>query len=230
MNNNSNNNSSGIQSMDSDEVVSEGHGPDLQQGPDLLESQGESCDACASDASDASNASNVWTYVDTVYSNAELFNMEDMDFEVNNPYMQHMQHMQHMQDMPGTDTDIPIEEEILNLNNKVSNLLTLVQAKDAKVVQLENKVSSLTSIIDIMTKDGDETKTDEDAVVKNSKKKEKKPGQTKTSAKLEFYKEYKDDPVVEEQVELFKKTFPQITKPPWQFRKAITDHMYKEAQ
>ena len=221
--NSSNNNSgSGIQSMDSDEVVSEGH------GPDLLESQGESCDACASNAC----ASNVWTYVDNVYSknaNAEMFNMEDVDFEVN-PFMQDMQDMHHMPDMPDMpDTDIPIEEEILNLNNKVSNLLTLVQAKDAKVVQLENKVSSLTSIIDIMTKDGDETK-EEDAIVKKNKKKEKKPGQTKTSAKLEFYKEYKDDPVVEEQVELFKKTFPQITKPPWQFRKAITDHMYKEAQ
>ena len=101
------------------------------------------------------------------------------------------------------------------LYNQISELLQVVSEKDAQVAALESRVESLSALLDIAVPlDPRPTSTP-------------KKTSERQQAKLEFYKDYKDSPEVQEQIELFKKTFPQIKKPPWQFVKAVTDAMMK---
>lgn len=101
------------------------------------------------------------------------------------------------------------EEE---LNGKISALLTMVQDKDATITTLKNKISSLTTLINIMTTEGPG--------------KRKYNVSQKTIEKREFYKNHKNDPEVEEEIELFKQTFPDVKTPPWHLRRSITDRLF----
>ena len=104
------------------------------------------------------------------------------------------------------------EEE---LNGKISALLTMVQEKDASIITLQNKISSLTTLVNIMT-------------AEEPKKRKYKVSQ-QTIEKREFYKNHKNDPEVEKEIELFKQTFPDVKTPPWHLRRSITDRLYHES-
>ena len=104
-----------------------------------------------------------------------------------------------------------------DLYDKIANLLDILSEKDAQVAILADKVGSLTTLLNIAAP--------LEPPLAHVAANKAKPS-AKAMAKLEFYKAYKDSPEVKEQVELFKKTFPQIKKPPWQFIKAVTDAMF----
>lgn len=97
---------------------------------------------------------------------------------------------------------------------RICNLLDAIQKKDALINVLENKVASLKTMLDL-------TMTAEAAAAPGPARRQKY-----VNKKYVFYQEHKNDPAVLEQVELFKKTFPDIKKPPWQFVKAVTEKFY----
>ena len=86
---------------------------------------------------------------------------------------------------------------------RIGDLLRTIQEKDARIIVLENKVAALNNMLAVTIKDA--------------------PRPPRRNKKYLFYQEHKNDDFVLEQVELFKKTFPTIKKPPWQFIKAMTD-------
>jgi hypothetical protein len=100
----------------------------------------------------------------------------------------------------------------------VLELVQILNEKSAKVTALESKVASLTALLEMV------------ANIEEPNKQAKAVAKAKSNAKMEFYHKFKDDDRVKVQVELFKKTFPLITKPPWQFRKAVTDLLFKEKE
>ena len=110
------------------------------------------------------------------------------------------------------------QDQISELNEKISNLLTMVLEKDARIVTLENKVASMSSILDIVSQQVPSLEVPD---------KKQKRSRGKAEVKLEFYKEHKDDPEVLEEINVFKKTF--HINPPWQFRKSITDAMFEKS-
>jgi hypothetical protein len=110
------------------------------------------------------------------------------------------------------------EEQISELNEKISGLLTMVQEKDSTVTTLQNKISSLTTLLNIMT--------EEVTTINEEPKKRIYRPTIQTLAKREFYKIHKNDPEVEKDIELFKQTFPDVKTPPWHLRKSITDRLF----
>lgn len=104
----------------------------------------------------------------------------------------------------------------------VLELVQILNEKSAKVTALESKVASLTALLEMVA--------DIEEPSKQAQVQAKAVAKAKCNAKMEFYHKFKDDDRVEVQVELFKKTFPLITKPPWQFRKAVTDLLFKEKE
>jgi hypothetical protein len=94
---------------------------------------------------------------------------------------------------------------------RICDLLDTIQKKDALINVLENKVASLKTMLDLTI----------DAPTVAAPRRQKY-----VNKKYVFYQEHKNDPDVLEQVELFKKTFPDIKKPPWQFVKAVTEKFY----
>ena len=111
-----------------------------------------------------------------------------------------------------------MDETTNRLYEQVSELLGTLCVQDAQVAALETRVASLTTLLELATCSPlDPTP---------NKQSSKQAHASKPNLKREFYKTYKDSPQVQEQIELFKKTFPQIKKIPWQLFKASTDVLY----
>ena len=115
-----------------------------------------------------------------------------------------------------------LPDQISELNEKISNLMTTVLDKDARITTLENKVASMSAILDIVSQ---QPIVDEKSAGAGKKQKRSRG---KAELKLEFYKEHKDDPEVLEEIKVFRTTFPDMKTPPWQFRKGITDAMFEK--
>lgn len=135
----------------------------------------------------------------------------------------------HHPDAHHPDADADDEEHFMEFT-RVHELLKTVQEKEAELVILRNKTKSLSSMLEMVannemteiTQDSSAKVTaivnTDNAIVNNKRR---------INKKYEYYRDHKEDEDVIEQISLFKDTFPNIRKAPWQFVKLITDHKYK---